>query len=70
MLDAVNGVRSIGFTPSEVAKMASANPARLLGIDDSRGAIEPGKRTDLVAVNSDGNVEFVMIGGKFVNTII
>jgi N-acetylglucosamine-6-phosphate deacetylase len=70
MLDAVNGVRSIGFTPSEVAKMASANPARLLGIDDSRGAIEPGKHADLVAVNSDGNVEFVMIGGKFVNTKI
>jgi N-acetylglucosamine-6-phosphate deacetylase len=70
MLDAVNGVRSIGFTPSEVASMASANPARLLGIDDSRGAIEPGKHADLVAVNSDGNVEFVMIGGKFVNTKI
>ena len=70
MLDAVNGVRSIGFTPSEVAKLASANPAKLLGLDDLRGSIEPGKRADLVAVNSDGNVEFVMIGGKFVNTKI
>ena len=66
MLDAVNGVRSIGFSPAEVAKMASANPAKLLGLSDLRGSIEPGKRADLVAVNSDGNVELVMIGGKTV----
>jgi N-acetylglucosamine-6-phosphate deacetylase len=66
MLDAVSGVRSIGFSPADVAKMASANPAKLLGLSGSRGSIEPGKRADLVAVNADGNVEFVMIGGKTV----
>ncbi len=65
MFDAVNGVRSIGFSPAEVAKMASANPARLIG-DDSRGAIEAGRRADIVAVNAEGSIEFVMIGGKLV----
>lgn len=63
MFDAVNGVRSIGFSPTDVAKMAASNPAKLIG-DSSRGSIEAGKRADLVAVNSDGNIEFVMIGGR------
>ena len=66
MLDAVNGVRSIGFVSSEVAKMASANPAKLLGLESSRRSIEAGKRADLVAIDSDGHVAFVLIGGKFV----
>ena len=66
MLDAVKGVRSIGFSPAEVAMMASTNPAKLLGLQSTRGTIEAGKRADLVAINSDGNIEFVMVGGKFV----
>jgi N-acetylglucosamine-6-phosphate deacetylase len=65
MLDAVNGVRSIGFSPAEVAKMASANPAKLLGLDASRGSIEAGKRADMVAIDTDGHVAFVIIGGTF-----
>jgi N-acetylglucosamine-6-phosphate deacetylase len=66
MFDAVKGVRSIGFSPAEVAKMASANAARLIG-DASRGSIETGKRSDIVAVNPGGGIEFVMIGGRFVD---
>jgi N-acetylglucosamine-6-phosphate deacetylase len=66
MFDAVNGVRSIGFTPAEVAKMASVNPAKLLGIDASRGSIETGKRADLVGVDAEGTLRFVMIGGRIV----
>ena len=67
MHDAVNGVRSIGFSPADVSKMASANPARLLGLGDSRGAIEVGKRADLVAVDEKGSIAFVMIGGAMVD---
>jgi len=66
MFDAVNGVRSIGFSPTEVEMMASTNPAKLLGLQSTRGSIEAGKRADLVAINSYGNIEFVMVGGKFV----
>ena len=65
MFDAVNGIRSIGFSPSEAAKMASANPAKLLG-DSSRGSVDVGKRADLVGVNSQGRIEFAMIGGRYV----
>lgn len=64
MLDAVKMMLSLGFSATEVAQMASANPARLLGVADARGSIEIGKRADLVALDDAGKVRFVMIGGK------
>ncbi len=64
MLDAVKMMLKLGFSLSEVSKMASLNPAKLLGIDKNYGSIEVGKRADLVALDEDGNVKFVMIGGK------
>jgi len=64
MLDAVKRMLALGFSDSEVSKMASLNPARLLGVEKTYGSIEVGKRADLVALDNDGNVKFVMIGGK------
>jgi N-acetylglucosamine-6-phosphate deacetylase len=61
--DAVKRMLSLGFAEVEVAKMASTNPARLLGLDD-RGSIEVGKRADLVALNADGSIAFTTIGGE------
>jgi N-acetylglucosamine-6-phosphate deacetylase len=66
MLDAVRLLQSLGVSEVEVAKMGASNPARLLGIDHNRGAIEEGKRADLVAVNAEGNVVLTMIGGEIV----
>lgn len=64
MLDAVRMMLSLGFSAAEVSAMASANPARLLGIEKTHGSIEIGKRADLVALDGGGNVKFVMVGGK------
>ena len=64
MLDAVNGMLSIGFTSADVAKMASLNPAKLLGIDSERGSIEIGKRADIVGLDADGKVRLTVIGGR------
>ncbi len=55
---------SLGFSETEVSQMASANPARVLGIEKTRGTIEIGKRADLVALDDAGNVRFSMVGGK------
>lgn len=63
MHDAVKRMLSLGFSAVEVSKMASLNPARLLGIDGTHGSIEVGKRADLVAMDEAGNIKFVMIGG-------
>jgi N-acetylglucosamine-6-phosphate deacetylase len=65
MMDAAQRMLSLGFSLAEVGAMASANPARLLGLKD-RGTLEAGKRADLVGVRADGSVGFVMVGGQLV----
>jgi len=64
MLDAVRTMLSLGASEIEVARMASTNPARLLGIDHDCGSIEEGKRADLVALDQDGNVKLTIVGGR------
>jgi N-acetylglucosamine-6-phosphate deacetylase len=64
MLEAVRMMLSFGASEVEVARMASTNPARLLGIDRDCGSIEEGKRADLVALDQDGNVRLTIVGGR------
>ena len=64
MLDAVKRMLSLGFSEVEVSKMASANPARLLGIEKTHGSIEIGKRADLVALDARGNVKLCLVAGN------
>jgi N-acetylglucosamine-6-phosphate deacetylase len=66
MLDAVRTMRSLGATDIEIGRMASTNPARLLRLDDECGAIEVGRRADLVALDEQGNVRLTVVGGKIV----
>lgn len=66
MLEAVNGMLSIGFTSAEIARMASLNPAKLLGISNETGSIEVGKRADIVALDTNGNVRLTVIAGRVV----
>ena len=66
ILDALRVMKSLDVSEVDVAKMAAANPARLLGIDHERGSIEEGKRADLVALNQKGEVVLTMIGGDIV----
>ncbi len=66
MNDAVMRMRRLGFSDSEVAMMSSGNPAKLLGIEKTSGSIEIGKRADLVAIDSQGEVALTIIGGKIV----
>jgi N-acetylglucosamine-6-phosphate deacetylase len=63
MLDAVRMMLSLGVSESAVARMASLNPARLVGIDDDCGSIEEGKRADLVAFDQERNVRLTIIDG-------
>ena len=64
MLDAVRLLHSLGVSYVDLARMASLNPARLLGVDQTCGSIEPGKRADLVALDQHGNIKLTLIAGK------
>ena len=64
MLDAVKTMLSLGASECDVARMASLNPARLLGIDHDCGSIEEGKRADLVAIDKRGEVQLSVINGE------
>ena len=64
MLEAVKMMLSLGFSEVEVGKMASLNPARLLGLETTRGSIEVGKQADLVAIDENGEVKMTCIGGN------
>jgi N-acetylglucosamine-6-phosphate deacetylase len=64
MLDAVRLMLSLGQTETDVARMAAANPARLLGAANDCGSIEEGKRADLTVLDAEGNVRLTLVGGR------
>ena len=62
---------AFGLSFDEALKAVTLNPARLLGIANRVGSIEPGKDADLVLFNGDpfeylSNVCGVMIDGVMV----
>jgi len=64
MLDAVRMMRSLAVSDVDLARMASLNPARLLGIEHECGSIEEGKRADLVAIAGKAEVKLTMVSGE------
>jgi N-acetylglucosamine-6-phosphate deacetylase len=64
MRDGVRQMLALGVAPGDVARMASTNPARLLGVAGECGTIEEGKRADLAALDAEGNVRLTLIGGR------
>jgi N-acetylglucosamine-6-phosphate deacetylase len=63
MLDAVRVMRSLGVPYVDLAQMASTNPARLLGLNHECGSIAVGRRADLVALDSNGQVRLTIVNG-------
>ncbi|GAA3742347.1 N-acetylglucosamine-6-phosphate deacetylase [Streptomyces tremellae] len=50
----------------DIVRAISANPARLLGIDDRVGSLEPGKDADLVVLDADFTLKGVLRKGAWV----
>ncbi|MFC8271418.1 N-acetylglucosamine-6-phosphate deacetylase [Streptomyces sp. NPDC057271] len=55
-----------GLPVESVVQAISANPARVLGIDDRVGSLEPGKDADLVVLDAGFDVKGVMRKGTWV----
>jgi len=58
-----NMIKHAGISYSDAFKMASLNPARLLGLDKEIGSIAAGKKANLVIVDDAINVQRIMIEG-------
>lgn len=63
LYDGIKNMLSLGFTPAEVAVMASVNPARACG-DNTRGSLDTGKRADIVVMNKNFDITAVFLGGE------
>ena len=64
MADAFRRMLSLGFSIDEATAMASANQARLLGLQSECGSVDVGKRADVVVVDMEGKILEVLIGGE------
>jgi N-acetylglucosamine-6-phosphate deacetylase len=57
-------VADLGLPVERAAEAASLTPARALGIDARVGSLEPGKDADLVVLDDDLRVDWVMKRGR------
>lgn len=55
--------RTVGVPLDDVLHMASFNPARAIGIDDSKGSLEAGKDADVVVLSRDLTVRATVVEG-------
>jgi N-acetylglucosamine-6-phosphate deacetylase len=59
-----NAVRRIGLPLHESVRMATLTPATIVGVEDSKGALEPGKDADIVLLDRQLNVRAAFVGGQ------
>lgn len=59
-------VRALGIDAAMCFKLASANPARVVGVHDRKGAIRPGMDADLVLLDADLHVAATVCRGELV----
>ncbi len=60
-------VAMLGLSVEEAVELASANPARVLGLQDRKGAIAPGLDADLVVLDEGLSCWATMVGGRWVH---
>lgn len=64
----VRTMRDIAGIPlQEVITMMSYTPARILGVQHSKGSLEPGKDADIVLFDKEINIEMAIIAGRIVH---
>ncbi|OGP73298.1 MAG: beta-aspartyl-peptidase [Deltaproteobacteria bacterium RBG_16_49_23] len=60
----VRGLAKAGFSLEDILKMVTSNPAKRAGIYQHKGSIEEGKDADLLILNPELKMEWVMAKGQ------
>ena len=55
---------AVGVPLNEAWMMASLTPAKVIGADDTKGSLEPGKDADILVLRKDLNIRSVYARGK------
>lgn len=55
----------VGVPQVEAIRMLTLTPARVIGVDDRKGSLAPGKDADIAIFNEDWSAWRVMIGGQW-----
>ena len=58
-----NVMKHTGYGLCHAIRMATLNPAKLLGIDHKVGSIEPGKKANLIIIDDTVRVKSVILEG-------
>lgn len=58
-----NVVKNVQASISDIVKMASENPAKYIGVYETKGSIEPGKDGDILVIDDEWNLLDVYVGG-------
>lgn len=61
-----NAVERIGLGLSEAVRMASLTPATVVGVEERKGSLEPGKDADVVVMDENANVRLTVARGVVV----
>lgn len=64
MLKGAQNLVSLGVPLEEVAVMASLNPAKALGVDDTTGSLDIGKAADFIVCDDQLHIHAVFIDGQ------
>ncbi len=59
-----NMVKSVGLPLQTAIKMATINPAKVIGDDRKKGSLEPGKDADILIIDENVNVYMTIVKGK------
>jgi len=61
-----NMVKLVGLSIQDAVKMATINPAKIIGVDERKGILAKGKDADILIIDEDVNIIMTMVGGRII----
>jgi len=58
-----NLINYVGVSRLDAVRMAATTPSRMMGVNNRKGSIAPGKDADILLVDSDFNVKTTICRG-------